>query len=502
MDVSRTPVIIGVGQVTNRISDVTKDARPPHELIVDGVRAAVADTGAADCLASVDSFRVVNVMGWNYPDLPGLLAEALGIQPRYQEITSVGGNTPQRLINETATAIGQGELDLALLAGGEAVASRRKAHRIGFDLGWTKYEDAPDRSREMMSGISPYEASMQLFLPAHTFGMFENAMRAAAGESIEEHQVKLGEQCAAFSRVAARHPNAWFQEARDAEDIRTITPTNRMIGFPYPKYMSANPEVDLAAATIMCSAAKAQALGVPEDRWVYYWGGATHHDGEYLSTKVNYHTSPAARATGAQALEQAGLGVDDIKYVDLYSCFPCVPRMAVQEIGLTGRPWDQCTVTGGLPYFGGPWNNYVMHAVATMVGLLREDPDAHGLVYSIAYWMTKQSIGVYGGRPRPGGFQLTDSAPYAARVAAESPPAFTETPDGPVTVESYTVAHDRAGEPERGYAYGRLQDGIRCLGIFTDASMMEWVETHEAVGASGRMSTDDNGLGVFELTEG
>lgn len=500
MDPSRTPVIVGAGQVTNHIQNVETDHRPPLDLILDAARAALADAQMSSPLTGVDLLSIAKIIGWNYLDPTADVAAGLGLTAARRDYTAFGGNSPQRLVNEAAAAIGAGEIESALLLGGEAFASRRKAHRIGFKLPWPK-DEVPDRAAEYTGGCTPYELSHGLILPTQNFAMFENALRARAGESIAEHQRKLGEQCAAFSRVAARHPNAWFPQARTAEEIRTVTDVNRMVAFPYPKYMCAVLEVDQAAGVLVCSAAKAQALGIPEDRWVYVWGGADYPDGEFMTTKVNYHTSPAARACGAQALAQAGMSIDDVKYVDLYSCFPCVPQLGARELGLADRPWDALTLTGGLPYFGGPGNNYSMHAVATLVDRLREDPDATGLIYAIGYWAAKQSVGVYGGRPQPAGYAPVDPAPYAAQLAAEQPPPFTETPDGRVTVETYSVAHGRSGEPETGFVFGRLDDGTRCFGVTGDAAMLEWMETHEAVGAAGHMRAQD-GRTRFELTEG
>ncbi len=502
MDRSRTPVVVGVGQITNRVRHVESDARPTEDLILDAVRAAVADTGTDAVLGAVDRLTAVFCIGWYFPDLAKLLAETLGIAPRQLVNTIVGGNSPQKIVNDAARAIARGELDVALLCGGEAVASRRKAHRAGHKLPWPRHEAPESRTQELLAGCSPYELTLGLFMPSSTFPMYENGLRAHAGESIDEHQAKVSEQCAAFSGVAATHPNAWFQQARTAEEIRTVTPTNRMVGFPYPKYMTALPEVDMGAALIVCSAAKAEALGIAEERWVYVHACADVTDTEALGERVNFYSSPGARVCGAQAFAQAGVGPEAVDFVDLYSCFPCVPQIGAQELGFAGRPWETLTVTGGLPYFGGPWNNYSMHAIATMVGRLRDAPDARGLVYAIGMWLTKQSVGIYSGRPPADGFQLVDPAPYEAELAAEVRPAFIEQADGAVTVESYSIAHNREGEPETGFVFARLEDDARTLALVTDRAMLEWMETHEGVGARGRVWVDHDKRPQFALAEG
>lgn len=503
MDLTRTPVVIGAGQITNRVRNVETDARPPLELIADAIRTAAEDTGAPDVLHSVQRLAVSQVIGWYYPDIGRMLAETLGIAPAEAFETTTGGNTPQKLVGDAADAIARGELDLALLCGGEAVASRRKAHRAGIDLGWPRYAAPADRSADMTSGCSPFEFQLGLFWPSTTFAMFENALRADAGESIEAHQRTISELLAAFSEVGARHPDAWFQEPRPAELFRTVTPRNRMVNFPYTKLMNSMVEVDMAAALLVCSADKARALGVPEEKWVYVLGNATYEEPRFLSERVDYVTSPATRICGAHAYAQAGLTPHDISYVDLYSCFPAAPQIGARELGLAGRPWDQLTVTGGLPNFGGPWNNYCMHAIVTMVDRLRMSPEDTGLVYGIGMWLGKLSVGIYGGRPRPHGYAPHDATPHARELAEVSAgaPAFTETPAGTATIETYTVMHDREGEPETAFVYARLADGARCLALASDPAMLTWMESHEAVGVSCRVWTED-GRPQFALTEG
>lgn len=502
MDRTRTPVLVGVGQVTNRIQNVKTDARPTHELIVEAVHAAVADTGGAAVLQAVDRLHANYCIGWYYPDLGQFIADALGITPPHVLTSPVGGNSPQKMTNQAARAIAAGELELAVLCGGEAVASRRKAHRAGYKLPWQRWDAPETRSKELLEGTDEYEFKLGLFMPASTFPLFENALRAQAGETIDAHQVKVSELCAEFSAVAAQHPYAWQQQARTAEEIRTVTETNRVIGFPYPKYMNAMPEVDMGAALIVCSAAKAEALGIAEDRWVYLLGTGDQTDSAALGDRVNFTSSPAARAAGAQAFAEAGVDGDALTHVDLYSCFPCVPQIGAQELQVAGRPWGSLTLTGGLPYFGGPWNNYSMHAIATMVERLREDPDAHGLVYAIGMWLTKQSVGIYSGRPHPDGFTPRDAAPYTAQMMAEPRPIFALQPEGPVTVETYSIAHARSGEPETGFVFARLADDRRCLALVTDRAMLEWMETHEAVGARGRVWLTKDDRPEFALTEG
>ena len=147
----------------------------------------------------------------------------------------------------------------------------------------------------------------------------------------------------------------------------------------------------------MCSVEAAQRLGVAEDRWVFPHAGTDCHEHPFVSNRDTFARTPAIELGGKRALELAGVGIDDIAIVDLYSCFPSAVQLGAQSLGLsTDR---QLTRTGGLPFAGGPWNNYVMHAIATVVGDLREQPGEHGLVWANGGYATKHAFGVYGTEP-------------------------------------------------------------------------------------------------------
>src|SRR5690606_39155070 len=247
-----------------------------------------------------------------------------------------------------------------------------------------------------------------------------------------------------FSEVAAGNPHAWIQRAYTAEEIRTPTADNRMIGFPYTKLMNSNNAVEQGAGVILCSAERAEALGVPRDRWVFPHSGTDAHDHSFVSNRESLGRSPAMRLAGGRALELAGDGVDDLAHIDLYSCFPSAVEIAAHELGLALD--RQLPVTGGLSFAGGPWNNYVMHSIATMADVLREDPGSVGLVSANGGFITKHAFGVYSTEPPADGFRHADVQDEVDALPAR---ALCEEPDGDGTVEAWTVMHDRDGAPER-----------------------------------------------------
>ncbi|MCB0985675.1 MAG: hypothetical protein KDB06_13585, partial [Ilumatobacter sp.] len=100
-----------------------------------------------------------------------------------------------------------------------------------------------------------------------------------------------------------------------------------MIGFPYPKYMNSNNDVDMGAALIMCSAEKAAALGIPRDRWVFPQSGTDCHEHQFISNRWSFSETPAIALGGRMALDLAGTTIDEVEIVDLYSCFPSAVQL-------------------------------------------------------------------------------------------------------------------------------------------------------------------------------
>jgi hypothetical protein len=173
-----------------------------------------------------------------------------------------------------------------------------------------------------------------------------------------------------------------------------------------------------------------------------------------MSQRPGFASSSAIAVAGNRVLELAGVSVDDLAHVDLYSCFPSAVQIAARELGL-GLD-RQLTVTGGMSFAGGPWNNYVMHAIATVVGDLRAQPTERGLVWANGGYVTKHSFGVYSAEPPVDGFRGDhpqdgiDSLPrreLASQFEAR----------GPATIEAYTVMHSRDGEPEIARMMERLR---------------------------------------------
>jgi acetyl-CoA C-acetyltransferase len=485
----RTPVIVGAGQVTHRAEGLD-DAREPVDLMAEASRSAAADAGLGS-VPSADVVRVVHLLTWPYRDPAHFLAGRLGLSPRETGYTTAGGNSPQTLLNVTAREIQAGELDVALLAGGEAWRTRQRAQRAGATISWDKLPKGTEPGRLLGAELvmnAPEELARGIVMPVQIYPMFESALRAGAQRDPAEHLVAVSELWSRFSEVAAGNPYAWVQEAHTAEEIRTPGPGNRMIGLPYPKYMNSNNDVDMAAALLVCSVAAARRLDVAEDRWVFPLAGTDCHEIPFVSHRDGFADTPAVRAGGRRALELAGLGIDDVEVIDLYSCFPSAVQAGAVSLGL-GLD-RQLTRTGGLSFAGGPWNNYVMHAIATVVGDLRDRPGAAGFVWGNGGYLTKHGFGVYSTTPPTAGFRYDhpqDEVDRLPRRDVASPGDAV----GAATVEAYTVMHDRDGAPETALAACLLADDRRAWSVSTDPDTVPALCDGEWVGR--RVCLDDVG---------
>jgi len=490
----RLPVLVGVGQVSQR----TDRGEPPLEpvaLMVEALRRAAADAGAADALAGADSIRVSCELSWRYRNPGALVAELVGAQPTDTAYTVMGGNYVQSVVNQTARDIQDGANDLVLLTGGEAWRTRTAARNDDTDLGWTTQPDTVPLPRQIGSDESlghPAEFARGVVMPVHVYPMFDIALRAADGISPDEHRRRISTLWSRFSDVAADNPNAWIQRRFTPEEIAEPTPDNRMIGYPYTKLMNSNNMVEQGAGLIMCSVERATALGIPRDRWVFLHSGSDAHDHWHLSNRADLHSSPAIRLAGRAALEGAGIGVDDLAHVDLYSCFPSAVQIAARELGLgLDRP---LTVTGGMSFAGGPWNNYVMHSIATMAGRLRDDEGAYGLCTANGGYVTKHAFGVYAAHP-PASGRFAHAEPQGA-IDELPRRELAEDHTGPVTIETYTVMHDRDNEPERGLLACLTADGRRTWGTTEDGPTMKALLADEQVGQSATLAAD----GTIEIS--
>lgn len=506
LDDDRTPVLVGCGQITQREPDPAK-AAAPLDLMAQAARQAAEDSGAGDALLrALDSIAVIRLFAdtghrfvspfGRYANPPRTLANRLGATQAKQLVyTHPGGNMPQWCLNRLSEAVTRGEIGAALVVGAEALATQKAAQRAKLQLDWS---DDPGGTPEAWGvatrGWSDAEDAHGARAAITMYPMFENAIRHRLGRGIAEHQQAIATLMARFAAVAAANPLADRRAGYSAEQIATVAERNAMIAFPYTRLLCANAFIDQGAAVILTSVGQAKRLGIPQGKWVFLHGCADAHEHWFVSDRRDFHSAPAMGAVFRDAFRMAGKTLDDIALLDIYSCFSSAVEVACDNLGLAPDDPRGLTVTGGLPYFGGPGNNYVTHSIAEMVQRLRARPGAYGLVTANGNYLTKHSAGIYSTERPAVPFAPPDPAILQAEVDRIPHPRFVPLASGAATVETWTVAHDQRG-PSHAVVFGRLRggpdDGARFIANTpADAALWAAMEAEDWIGRAGRVTND------------
>jgi acetyl-CoA C-acetyltransferase len=510
----RTPCIIGVAQETHRPGE--GPCPEPLALWASTARAAADDAhatapgGGRAVLDAAGSLQVVYCMAWAYDAPVDRLADELGIDPRHRVYSGIGGTTPQVLVQDAGERILRGELDMAVITGAEALETKRQAKRQAGAgpgredwrdlLGWRfRAEHPPPFPFE--APFHPAEVAHEVFQAWLTFPTFDVARRARRGIAPDEYERAIGRLLAPMSEVAATNPYAWFPRALSAEHLSTPTPENRLVGYPYTKQAVSIMDVDMAATVIVASHAAADALGVPAERRAYLHGWCYATDPVYLAEHPDPSASHAMAAASAEALRGAGASIDDVAHLDLYSCFASSVHLACDALGLATDDGRGLTVTGGLPFSGGAGSNYLLHSIAAMVEVLRDDPGSLGLVSGVGMHMTKHVYGVYGTDPPAGGGATPPDDGVQARLDAAHPATpIVAVHDGPGRVATYTVAHGKGGAAEWGLVLVDVPDGSgRAYGRVEDPELLTALEEDEWVGRSVVLTPTERPNGPVNL---
>ena len=469
----QSPCIIGIGRRTYHPDG--SQAPEPLEMWEEACYLAAADSGNSTLLAKADLLGVVFCQSWQYDDPVGRLVERLGCADADQCYSGIGGVVAQTLISDAAERMIEGKLDLAVLVGAEALDTMRRARASQTDLNWSH----PGRSVSLPYDYPPNDAEVvhDLHHAYATFAMRDIARRARMGASPSEYREQLGSQWARCSSVAAANPYAWFPVERSAHEIAWSSSTNRMVAYPYTKYMTAVMEVDMAAAVILATERKADELGISRDRRIYLRGWAQAEDPPYVAQHSDLSRSPAAAAVAVETLRAAGIrSLDEFGYFDLYSCFASSINFSRDAIGLELDDPRPVTVTGGLPYHGGPASNYMMHSVAEMVSRLREEPSEVGLVTGVGMHFSKHAAAVYSATPG----HVAPPADLQPALDRQLPVTIVGSSNASAVVAAYTVLHNRDGA-ERAVAICELTPGTRCYAESHDLALLDAMENEEWV---------------------
>lgn len=454
----RIPVIVGVGEIVDRPKEIAQGLEP-LDLLEQALRRAEQDAGAT-LLGEVQSLDVVNFLSWRYRDPEKLLAQRLGIQPAHCYYGPVGGESPIRYLHEAAQRIARGECSVAAVCGAEAQSTATKAERAGVKLPWTPFAHDVEEPKRGAAFQKPLAVKLSVFRPVTVYPFYEAASAAHWGQTPRQAMAESGTLWARYSAAAAENPNAWLKRRFTPEEITTPSPDNRLIAWPYTKLMVANPTVNMGGALLLTSLAKARAAGIAEDRLVYPLGGASAEDPrDYLLRDQFFESHPQNAVLGA-ALDFAEGDGRKFDAIELYSCFPCVPKMARRTLGL--GPDVQPTVTGGLTFFGAPLNTYMTHAACAMVRKLR-DGARLGLLYGQGGFVTKHHALVVSKAPPREALAQDTSVQAEADRHKGAVPEFLAEATGRGKVESFTVIYGRNGEVEHGVVMLRTAEDRRTL---------------------------------------
>ena len=489
MNKQKIPVIVGVAEVCEQVPEDLRSASSVVDLLTAAARGACVDAGRPEAVVdAMDGIGMVRTFADSSPrhghsfgvvrNYPGAVAKRIGAAPAFAVQEVAGGNTPQQLVAEFATRLAKGEGQLALLMGGEAIATTKAALRNGLELDWSDDTDGPleDRGTGVADMMDRQQLDNGLFNAPPMYALLENARRLELGLSREANNRAIGELFAPFSQVAAAHPTAMFRQTHSAEELSRPSDRNPLMAEPYTRAVVAKDGVNQAAAVILTTTEKARQLGIAEDRWIYPAANCNLKD-KPLVQRPALASSPAMQRAYEAALQRAGLSVDQIAVFDLYSCFPIAVFAARDCLGLAADDRRSLTLTGGMPFFGGAGNNYAMHSVVNLVQALRAGQGEYGLVGANGGILTKHSVGVYS-RQQPQRPWASDGD-AALQAQLDAAPGLPEeaAPNGPASIETYTV-EVRKGKAVRAFIIGKTPEGRRFIGAtdpddeHTPASML------------------------------
>lgn len=470
------PVLVGAGQSVSHWDGTKGTHGAPSfvSLAVEAGTRALADAGGQGLAEAINTIAMTRTMDDSIPgfpqpfgrcdNLPRALAGGIGADPELAIYEVTGGQSPQGLVNEMAGRIHAGEFEVAMIAGTEAIGARKSALKAGIDLDFNMEVGGQleDRGLGPML-LSRTEIKHGMVTPAFFYALFENALAHREGRTRSQHRDAMSALFESFADVAASNPYAQFPVKRSADFLATPSKENYPFADPYLKWHMAQDAVNMAAALVMMSSQKADELGIAQDKRVYLHGSGEASD-DFISERPRLDGSWAMETALHRALEQAGKQADDMALLDLYSCFPVAVFSSTDVLGIDPKTDPRgLTLTGGLPFFGGPGNNYSMHGIASMVEAARKSPGAFGLVLANGGWMTKEAAGVYA-TTKPDTF-----TPTAPGAKPDQTVALAEAPTAG-TLETFTLVQGRDG-PSLAIAFGRTGDGARFVANSKDPAV-------------------------------
>ncbi len=474
MNEARTPVIAGVGLVTQRTENAL-EADEPIELMIRAAKIAAEDAGNPRILSNLERIYVP-IGRWRYRDPGGLIATAVGAE-RAKTVSALVGVSQQTVIADACSRIADGEIECALVAGGEAGYRLLRARIDGVELRDRESAEPSDVVWKPDKEIVPaYEREAGLGNDAvGYYAVLESAYRVARGIPRDERANNVAAQYHELSRIAVANPDGWDDEVVSQQAILE----GRPLADPYGKFHVANWSVDQASSLLLMSHAAAKRAGVPASDLAFAMSSAEANHMVNTSARAELDRCPGAEVAARAALEAAQCTAAELDWVELYSCFPVAMDLYAEALELP--PGAARSFTGGMPFAGGPFNNFVIHATAQLAKRLRTRPGSRGLVSTVSGVLTKQGFAVWGRDPNPEGFRAQDVTGETRRRFAEIPVASDYS--GPGRVAGCTVMHDRKG-PTAGVVVVDTRDARRAVARNDDPDVMASMVAEEWVGRS------------------
>jgi len=529
-----TPVIIGVGQVSERVGEPGYLERSPMDLAGAALKAAIADAQAKrnvpqalDTLVGVRQFEQ-SATRYSAPfgcadNVPRAIARRVGANPIHAILGVFVGDRPRRLVGELPAAIAAGRSKVPAIAGAEALSTMRALLARGEMRDWSEHRrgDEEDRGPGLEGEFGEFAPALLaakerptfdysqvnrgpsyegivdrtaikhgVGAPIFAYPLAENVRRERLGLSLADYRMEIGNLFAPFTKVAAANPHSAAPVERSAEELATLTERNRLVAEPYGRLVVARDQVNQGAAMVLASVAEARRLGVPEERWVYIHGVADCAEPTLLS-RANMEASPAAVSAISTALEVAGVTWKNLNAVDLYSCFAIPVFNLIDAFGLDRDDPRGWTLTGGLPFFGGPGNNYSSHGIAEAVARCRAAPGSFALVGANGGNMSKYAAGVYSTVP-------ADWSQSRWQSLDKIKPKFDvlDSYDGEALAETFTIVPGKTGETATVVA--RAGDARVCANS-TDPGVIAALRSGKVAGRPVRIEEGADGVNAFWL---
>jgi acetyl-CoA C-acetyltransferase len=454
-------VVAGWGQIT-QTKRLNQTAKKPMELMIQASRRASEMMASKAALSTLDGIMIVRTLSHHYASPAKLLAQKLGAAPKFTHVSGVGGNSPQTLINTAAGMIARNELDSVLIAGAEAYVQRgenQKKIENALFRGMPKNYPGDD-----LIGSTPLENQHGIEHPMQGFPLFETALWAASGLDLQPYLMQIGKMWSSFSKTAVGNPHAWTRTMKTPEEIITPGPANRLVAFPYTKFMNSFVTVDQGAAVILMSEEAAKKYSQKDRQTVYFLGGGYAQDRQrFMIEKSDFTYSPPLKAAVNKALIRSSMTLEDLDCFDLYSCFPSAVSIAKKMIGIKDDDPRPLTLTGGLGFFGGPGNNYSLHGVATLAEKIAIGEKSNGLVTALGWFMHKHAAGIYGSNPSKGEFKNYDITDQKNCLIGKEPVKIKDQVNGPGIIETYTIIYAINNKPSYAVLYGKTRDDFRFI---------------------------------------